>query len=685
MAASSPTKPASSRYRTAPVPSKKMPKGIPYIVGNEAAERFSYYGMKAILVIFMTQYLMDSGGNFDVMGEAEAKSWFHLFGSAVYFFPLLGAIIADAFFGKYKTILSLSVVYCLGHLALAIFETRFGLALGLTLIAIGSGGIKPCVSAHVGDQFGKTNQHLLEKVFQMFYFSINLGSAISTLLTPVLLKEFGPGVAFGIPGALMLLATIVFWMGRKVFVHIPPQGTAFVKEAVSGEGLKAMGQLIVVYLFVAIFWALFDQTGSAWVLQARLMDLNFMGVEWLPSQIQAINPILVMIFIPLTALVIYPGINKVFPLTPLRKISIGFFLTVPAFLIPAWVEGQLADGVQVNIAWQLLSYVIITMAEVFVSITCLEFSYTQAPKKMKSLVMGIFLMSVSLGNLFTAGVNVFIQQEDVVAETLPAVGEFTTQVEKPTTLALSCGAGDDAVSRSGRVNVGLPTYLPCESASDCYDGQTCDAEKHCVPKSCTSDDQCASDQICRTTCRANEAIIESFTAHPDGDEASASATTLPVAPGTPVILKWKVDNASTCRISFTEGNVPAEGTLRVVRQTPATFVLTCEAPNGGDEASARMEVNATTAVAVRSFAVTPSRLDPPGGEATVTWHVERAEGCKLVAKTVSLSPVGYYIFFAVAMLIAAVLFIFVALWFKPKTYIQDEAGDAEADADTAKV
>jgi POT family proton-dependent oligopeptide transporter len=161
-----------------------------------------------------------------------------------------------------------------------------------------------------------------------------------------------------------------------------------------------------------MFWALFDQTGSAWVLQADRMDRNFMGIEWLPSQIQAINPIMIMAFIPLFGFVIYPAINKVFTLSPLRKIAIGFFLTVPSFLIPAWIEIQLDAGVDVNIVWQLLSYVIITAAEVFVSITCLEFAYTQAPKKMKSLVMACFLLSVSLGNIFTSAVNFLIQNDD---------------------------------------------------------------------------------------------------------------------------------------------------------------------------------------------------------------------------------------------------------------------------------
>ena len=98
-----------------------------------------------------------------------------------------------------------------------------------------------------------------------------------------------------------------------------------------------------------MFWALFDQTGSAWVLQAEKMNRNFLGFEWLSSQIQAINPIMIIILVPIFNAFVYPAINKVFPLTPLRKISIGFFVTVPAFVLPAWIETQIAAGEAVNI------------------------------------------------------------------------------------------------------------------------------------------------------------------------------------------------------------------------------------------------------------------------------------------------------------------------------------------------
>ena len=477
-----------SKYRTAPTNTTGMPKGIPYIVGNEAAERFSFYGMKTILVVFMTQYLMTASGSPNYMTDTQAREWMHLFVASAYFFPVIGAIIADAFLGKYLTILSLSVVYVIGHLFLACidlpsaalnatFDPRGWMIAGLLLIAIGSGGIKPCVSAHVGDQFGHANRHLISKVFGWFYFAINFGSFFSTLLTPWLLKNYGPGWAFGVPGILMTIATFIFWMGRNRFTHIQPRGMQYFAETFGPSGLMSILKLVPLYLFVAVFWSLYDQGGGAWVQQAQQMNLNFMGLTWLESQIQAVNPLLILIYIPLFAYVIYPLMSKLFKLTPLRKILMGFALTVLSFMIAAHAQGlidkeverfrevltpmcaagtldtaatcalmrademnssaidlEAANGDQAKmlasltdagvavfkdgttlqaqwptVGWQLLAYLVITAAEVLVSITCLEFSYTQAPKQMKSLIMSFYLLSVALGNLFTVAVNHFTQ------------------------------------------------------------------------------------------------------------------------------------------------------------------------------------------------------------------------------------------------------------------------------------
>jgi len=406
----------SKTYRTAPEPITTMPPGIPYIIGNEAAERFSYYGMMAILTIFMTKYMLGSDGNPDYLSEAEAKAEVHHFKFLVYLFPVFGALISDTFLGKYRTILLLSVVYCLGHLVLGIDQTRTFLSWGLMLIAVGAGGIKPCVSAHVGDQFGQSNSHLIERVFGWFYFSINLGSTISTILTPWLLDhpDFGPHWAFGVPGVLMAVATVAFWLGRNKFVHVPPSGLRFFRETFSGEGLGAVAKLIGLYAFTAVFWALYDQTHTAWVLQAdkmnRVIPLGFTTIEPHAAQLQAINPVLVMIMIPLFSLVLYPAVSRyICNFTPLRRIGVGFFLMVPAYLVTTWIESQLTAGLKPHIIWQLLAYIVLTASEVMVSITALEFSYTQAPKSMKSLIMSLNLLSVSAGNFFVSKVNTYIK------------------------------------------------------------------------------------------------------------------------------------------------------------------------------------------------------------------------------------------------------------------------------------
>jgi len=388
-----------------------MPPGIPYIISNEAAERFSFYGMKAALAIFLANYLGVLGGN--NLTEASATAYVSWFNSAVYLTPLLGAIIADAFFGKYSTIVSLSIVYCLGHLCLALMGigglVEFWLLAGLGLIALGAGGIKPCVSAHVGDQFGIKNQHLITKIFNVFYFSINFGAVISNLLIPWVLKWHGPHLAFGIPGVLMALATLFFWMGRQKFAHIPARGSSFIKELFSKEGKSAIAKLIPLVLFVGMFWCLFDQTASRLVFQAERMNREIFGLEILPSQIQAANPFLILVLIPVFTFAIYPAAERIVKLTPLRKIGAGLTLMAVAFIVVSLSQEAIDRGETPHVSWQLLAYLILTSAEVMVSIVALEFFYTQAPRKMKSLMMAIFLSAVSVGNTFTAIVNQQIQ------------------------------------------------------------------------------------------------------------------------------------------------------------------------------------------------------------------------------------------------------------------------------------
>lgn len=531
-----------AKYLTAPDPNETgWPKGVKYIIGNEGCERFSFYGMKSILQVHLTT-LFVAGGMYEELGEENAQEMVHLFVAGVYAFPMIGAIIADRLLGKYHTILWLSLVYCLGHLVLSIGENSIGgMAIGLGLIAIGSGGIKPCVSAHVGDQFGKGNWNLVGKVFQAFYFIINFGSFFATLMIPFIRSnpdkiwilrdhpEYATSVAFAIPGILMFLATIAFWMGRKVFVHVPahPGGKVGLLDSIgatllfmgfiglplfgwgvlsfstnvvltissvliglwvfeerqaieqddgflavmfhsaealikgdnrktisslgsdveadsihrhwffssaakrfgeeAAEGPRAVLRIISVFFLVSVFWALFDQHASSWVRQAQRMDLDLV-LPWsttnadgtsvpavlsmLPSQISALNPLMVMALIPFNTFFLYPFITKRgWEMTPLRRMTIGMITASLAFVVVAMIQVQINAGEAasefntVHVLWQFFPYLIMTQAEVMVSITGLEFAYTQAPTRMKSTIMGFWLLSVSLGNKLTAVVT----------------------------------------------------------------------------------------------------------------------------------------------------------------------------------------------------------------------------------------------------------------------------------------
>ncbi|MBT3470773.1 MAG: POT family MFS transporter [Opitutae bacterium] len=648
------------KYLTAPLKSASIPKGIPYIIGNEAAERYSFYGMKAILVIFMTKYLMGQDGP-DPMSDEEAKTWFHLFNSAVYFTPLLGAIVADVFFGKYKTIISLSIVYCLGHLALAIDESRLGLSVGLTLIAIGAGGIKPCVSAHVGDQFGKSNAPLLEKVFGWFYFSINLGAFASQIMTPILLDRFGPQIAFGVPGGLMLMATIVFWMGRNVFVHIPPRRTEFVKETFSLKGLSIIGRLCIIYLFVAMFWALFDQTGSSWVLQADKMDRNWLGIEWLPSQIGAINPVMIMVFIPIFSMLVYPAINRVFPLTPMRKISIGFFVAVPSFLIPGWIELQIANGELPNIIWQLLAYVFITAAEVFISITCLEFSYTQAPKSMKSLILGFFLMSVSLGNLFTAGVNHFILNEPP---------SFTPDIEGQYQLELI--ADDGSAKSSAMVSIQVAKEKPLPS------------EKKLIIEGEASPMVDAGRLVATLTGKT----VRMYATASKGDSRGRFTYrwTFVNLPESSQLNDSSLQNPMSRNPQFVpdvEGEYDLQFSVKVGDGEPVTDLVKVIATGDNLPPVADAGEAQNTALGEVVKLNGDNTFDPNRDNLTYQWRiVSKPDNSKLTDKdlvgaefptqTSILKGANYYFFFSGMMFLSAILFIPVARWYKPQEYLQDE-------------
>lgn len=403
----------------------RFPPQIKYIVWNEGAERFSFYGMRSILTVYMASVLAFS--------EAEAKANYHYFVAACYFTPLLGAFLADRLLGRYRVILWVSLGYVLGHALMAAWETRWGLFFALALIALGSGGIKPCVSAYVGDQFRPEHSHLLQRVYNLFYWMVNLGSFFSTLLIPELLARYGPSVAFAVPGVFMVIALLIFYAGRRQYVNQPPSGPdphSFVRVVYTAvrrlgtrpghwldgalhlhppaavDGAKAVFRIMGVFAAVTAFWALFDQHGSSWVLQAQRMDLVVGGYTLKASQLAALNPVMVLGLIPLFSFVLFPLLEKAgLRITPLGKMTTGMFVAAASFAAATAVDVALDQGLRPSALWQLPQYLLITSAEVMVSVTGLEFSYTQAPKSMKSTIMSIWFLTIWAGNILTGLVS----------------------------------------------------------------------------------------------------------------------------------------------------------------------------------------------------------------------------------------------------------------------------------------
>uniref|UniRef100_A0A8C3K3P3 Solute carrier family 15 member 1 n=1 Tax=Calidris pygmaea TaxID=425635 RepID=A0A8C3K3P3_9CHAR len=494
------------------------PLSIFFIIINEFCERFSYYGMRAVLVLYFKYFLQ--------WDDNLSTAIYHTFVALCYLTPILGALIADSWLGKFKTIVSLSIVYTIGQAIMSVSsindltdQNRDGspdnipvhIALsmiGLILIALGTGGIKPCVSAFGGDQFEEDQDKQRSRFFSIFYLSINAGSLLSTIITPILRaqecgihsKQRCYPLAFGVPAALMAISLVVFIVGSRMYKKVKPQGNIMVqvskcigfaiknrfrhrsKEFPKREHwldwasekydkrliaqTKMVLKVLFLYIPLPMFWALFDQQGSRWTLQATTMDGNFVGYFlffflYVHLQ-QTVNPILIIIMVPVVDAVIYPLIKKCkINFTPLRKITVGMFLASLAFVAAALVQVQIdktlpvfpaagqsqikivnlgTDNVAINfppplqqvnvkpkgwvsnktwritstcnvsysedispntvhMAWQIPQYFILTCAEVVFSVTGLEFSYSQAPSNMKAVLQAGWLLTVAVGNI----------------------------------------------------------------------------------------------------------------------------------------------------------------------------------------------------------------------------------------------------------------------------------------------
>jgi POT family proton-dependent oligopeptide transporter len=432
----------------APPTNLKVPTGHPtglwFFFWGELAERSSYYGMRAILFLYMTKALM--------MPTPRAGPTYSGFKAACYMLPLLGGYIADRWLGRYWTIVGFSVPYVLGQFLVGI-PNEVALFIALALLAGGSGVIKPNISTLMGETYDEKRPgqaRLRTSAFLWFYFSINVGALLSQValpevrqryilshLTPelraqanVLLAEGKDitdivpndllkeafGVAFAVPAWLMVGALLVFALGKPFYALKKPEHRKLTPEERSLQW-KTLGQLFGIFGLVALFWFGYEHNDTLWIgFIANYVDLRvpILNKTIAPDQLQFLNALFVLISIP-TLNFLYGRFDpQVRIFTPMRKILAGFLLTaaavgimaVAAFLVQGHTRPEVQGDklvevatVKVSVFWPVAAYIALTLGEVLLYGTMLELAYTAAPKSMKGFVTACFLLTNTLGNL----------------------------------------------------------------------------------------------------------------------------------------------------------------------------------------------------------------------------------------------------------------------------------------------
>mmetsp|Transcript_3035 Transcript_3035/g.4452 ORF Transcript_3035/g.4452 Transcript_3035/m.4452 type:complete len:603 (+) Transcript_3035:38-1846(+) len=456
------------------------------IILVELIERFAFYGFKAILVLYISEEL-----NF---GDEYSKIVTHAFIVTAYFTPILGSAFADSKVGRFWTIFVLTIVYAIGEaiITLSAFLPKSGepddkqwvkLAVsivGLFFSGLGTGGIKPNVSTYGADQIDEDDKDLKTSFFSMFYFSINLGSTVSTILLPILKQYIGYGWSFLIPAVSIAVVALIFGIFKRKYKNrdirdtivlnvivivfwgvistiynffytlvrctwhkylkglffcfcpsrlddasyqipnlvddVPNWTKRYTKRQVAD--VKKAIKIATCMVFVPVFWALYDQHASTWVLQAKRMNKSFFwDIQLPPDAIQASNPIFILLLVPIFDRIVYPLITKCkIKLTPMRKLGAGLVILFVSFAVSWIIEfalminkqhhpDQVEPPLYLHMFLLLPQNFLLCMAEVLFSITGLEFAYDEAPSSMKSIMSAVWLLYISAGNLIVVFVS----------------------------------------------------------------------------------------------------------------------------------------------------------------------------------------------------------------------------------------------------------------------------------------
>ncbi len=355
---------------TDPVPTTH-PVGFRFFFWGEFAERCSYYGMRAILALYMTEKLG--------VDKADAGTFMSLFIAACYFFPLVGGYVADNFLGKYWTIVLFSVPYVAAQFLVGI-EDRYVVFFALVLLAMGSGVIKPNISTLMGltyDQQRPGQDQLRTAAFSWFYLSINVGAGISQLAMPWLRTTYSYQVAFLFPAGLMALALMLFAAGKRFYAvetierkvvtdGPPPEDTTTVtgiavrykavtqaeKDADRALKVEVLKRIGAVFLTVMFFWAIFDQSASTWIFFAdTFMDTNLFGLTVTADQVQAFNAWFIVALVPVSVWLFKTLDEAGYKVKATQKMTVGFLLTglsMAIMSVAGFLAGDKQDAVKLT-------------------------------------------------------------------------------------------------------------------------------------------------------------------------------------------------------------------------------------------------------------------------------------------------------------------------------------------------
>jgi POT family proton-dependent oligopeptide transporter len=400
------------------------PRGLAFLFATEMWERFSYYGMRALLVLYMVKYLLAPEHAETVIGLDMLKRVFdgmfgqlgtqplasHIYGlytGLVYFTPLIGGIVADRWLGQHRTILIGAAMMAVGHFMMA-FEPLFLIA--LTVLIFGNGAFKPNMSAQVGGLYAP-GDHRRDRAYSIFYVGINLGAFLAPLVAGTLGEDVGWHYGFGAAGVGMTIGLMVY--SYALWSHsLPPdelhkvRASRAMQQPLDRAEWQAVLALIALFLPVTLFWATYEQQGNTIALWAddhtnRSINLLIWYGEIPTTWFQAFNPFMIFAFTPLViGLWAWQARRGSEPST-VTKMAIGCLLCALSYVIMAGAAWE-AAGDEASWLWLFAYFVVITTGELYLSPIGLSLVSKIAPVRMVSMLMGLWLATSFIGN-FLAG------------------------------------------------------------------------------------------------------------------------------------------------------------------------------------------------------------------------------------------------------------------------------------------